>query len=174
MRITSPNGHFVSVTNDSAGRITRVDDDAKRWVSYQYDSAGALVKSGNWRGDAQDFRYDAQVNMTRVEESGTDDKGPYNFTINNTFDEQNRFKGQTVSTGTFLSAQYVTDDKSNVTQVNVGGPEGLSRYFFNEFRLRDAPRISAGQRPGMDLRARAKPKFKCYNRSRSSLPYRDD
>jgi YD repeat-containing protein len=133
VRITSPNGHFVSVTNDSAGRITRIDDDAKHWVSYQYDSAGALVKSGNWRGDAQDFRYDAHVNMTRVEESGTDDKGPYHFTINNTFDEQNRFKGQTVSTGTFSSAKYVTDDKGNVTQVNVGGPEGFSRYFFNEF-----------------------------------------
>jgi hypothetical protein len=90
------------------------------------------VKSGNWCGDAQDFRYDAQVNMTHVEESGTDDKGPYHFTINNTFDEQNRFKGQTVSTGTFSSAQYVTDDQGNVTRVSAGGPEGLSRYFFNE------------------------------------------
>jgi hypothetical protein len=34
-----------------------------------------------------------------------------------------------VSTGTFSSAQYVTDDKGNVTQVNVGGPEGLAVTF---------------------------------------------
>src|SRR5258708_23440205 len=107
LRIISPNDHFVSVTNDSAGRITRVEDDARHWVSYQYNSPGALVKSRNWRGDGQDFSYDAQFNMTRVEEFGIDSKSPYHFTIDNTFDEQNRFKGQTVSTGTFSSVEYI-------------------------------------------------------------------
>jgi YD repeat-containing protein len=132
LRVISPNDHFVSVANDSAGRIKRIEDDARHWVSYEYDSAGALVKSRNWRGNTQYFSYDAQFNMTRIEESGTDSKGPYHFTINNTFNEQNRFKGQTVSTGTFSSAEYTTDNKDNVIQVNVRGPEGLSRYFFNE------------------------------------------
>jgi hypothetical protein len=42
-------------------------------------------------------------------------------------------RGRQCLPGTFSSAQYVTDDKGNVTQVNVGGPEGFSRYFFNEF-----------------------------------------
>ena len=78
------NDHFVSVTNDSAGRITRIEDDARHWVGYQYDSAGALVKSRNWRGDAQDFSCDAEFNRNRVEESGIDSKGPYHFTVNNT------------------------------------------------------------------------------------------
>ena len=131
-RIISPNNHLVSVTSDSAGRIIRIDDDAKRWVTYQYDAAGALVKSRSSGGDAQDFTYDAQFNLTRVEELGKDSKGPYHFTINNEFNEQNRFKAQTVSTGTFASAQYITDGKGNVVQVNVHGPEGLSRYFFND------------------------------------------
>jgi YD repeat-containing protein len=132
LQVTSPHGHFVSVTNDSAGRITRIEDDAKRWVSYQYDSAGALVKSRNWRGEAQDFVYDSQFNMIRVDESGTDQQGCYGFTIKNSFNEQNRFKAQTVNTGTFASAEYNADKNNNIIQVDVRGPEGLSHYFFNE------------------------------------------
>jgi YD repeat-containing protein len=131
-QIKSPHGHFVSVTNDSAGRITRIDDDAKHWVTYQYDPAGALVKARTWQGTAQDFTYDAQFNMTRVQESGTDADGPYAFTVNNSFNEQNRFKSQTVSDGYYCSAQYVTDANNNIVQAEVRDPEGLSRYFFNE------------------------------------------
>jgi YD repeat-containing protein len=94
LRITSPHGFFVSVTNDSAGRITHVEDDAKRWVSYEYNAAGALVKSQNWRRVTQDFKYDAQFNMVRVDESGKDAQGPYRFTIINAFDKQNLFAAQ--------------------------------------------------------------------------------
>jgi len=130
--ITSPHEHFVSVTKDSGGRITRVDDDAKHWVSYSYNPAGALVKSRNWRGDTQDFRYDAQFNMTRADESGTDRQGPYRFTIINAFDQQNRFAGQTMDSGGFTSAEYITNEGGKVIQVNVGSAEGLSRYFFSE------------------------------------------
>jgi YD repeat-containing protein len=132
LRITLPHGHFVALTNDSAGRITRVEDNANRWVIYQYDSVGAWVKSRNWSGDAQDFTYDARFNMTRVEESGTDREGSYRFTINNTFDGQNRLRGQTVSTGAVFSVQYFTDDKDNIVQADVRDLEGLSRYFFDE------------------------------------------
>jgi hypothetical protein len=132
LRITSPHEHFVSVTNDSAGRITHVEDDAKHWVSYEYNSAGALAKSRNWRGDTQDFRYDAQFNMTRVDESGTDRQGPYRFTIINAFDQQNRFAAQTMDSGGFTSAEYITNESGKVIQVNVGSAEGLSRYFFSE------------------------------------------
>lgn len=132
LRIISPSDRLVSVTSDSAGRITHIEDDARHWVSYQYDSSGALVKSRTWRGDAQNFTYDAQFNMTRVDEFGTDSKGSYHFTIDNTFDEHNRLKAQTVSTGAFSSVQYITDDKDKVIQANVRGQEGFSRYFFNE------------------------------------------
>jgi YD repeat-containing protein len=73
------------VTNDSAGRIAHVEDDAKRWLSYEYNSAGALAKSRNWRGETQEFSYDAQFNMSRVDESGRDVQGLYRFTIINPF-----------------------------------------------------------------------------------------
>jgi hypothetical protein len=132
LRITSPHEHFVSVTNDSAGRIAHVEDDAKHWVSYEYNPAGALVKSCNWRGDTQDFRYDAQFNMARVDESGTDRHGPYRFTIINAFDQQNRFAAQMMDSGGFTSAEYITNESGKMIQVNVGSAEGLSRYFFSE------------------------------------------
>jgi YD repeat-containing protein len=132
LRITSPHGFFVSVTNDSAGRITRVEDDAKRWVSYEYNSVGALARSRNWRGDSQDFRYDAQFNMARVDESGKDVRGPYRFTIINAFDQQNRFAAQMMDSGGFTSAEYIANDSGKMIQVNVGSAEGLSRYFFSE------------------------------------------
>lgn len=132
LRIISPNDHFVSVTNDSVGRITRIEDDARHWVSYQYDSSGALVKSRNWRGDGQDFSYDAQFNMTHVDEFAIASKGYDHFTIDNTFDELNRFKAQTLSTGAVYSVQYI-GDKDKVIQANVRSPEGFSRYFFTAF-----------------------------------------
>jgi YD repeat-containing protein len=132
LRITSPHGFFVSVTNDSAGRITRVEDDAKRWVSYEYNSAGALAGSRNWRGGTQDYKYDAQFNMARVDESGRDARGPYRFTIINAFDKQNRFAAQTMDSGGFTSAEYITNQSGEIIQVNVGSAEGLSHYFFSQ------------------------------------------
>jgi YD repeat-containing protein len=132
LRITSPHGFFVSVTNDSVGRITRVEDDAKRWVSYEYNAAGALAKSQNWRGATQDFKYDAQFNMARVDESGRDAQGPYRFTIINAFDKQNRFAAQIMDSGGFTSAEYLTNQNGKVIQADVGSAEGLSRYFFSE------------------------------------------
>ena len=132
LRITSPHGFFVSVTNDSTGRITRIEDDAKRWVSYEYNSAGALASSQNWRGTTQDFRYDTQFNMARVDESGRDVQGPYRFTIINAFDKQNRFAAQIMDSGGFTSAEYIMNESGKVIQVNVDSAEGLSRYFFSE------------------------------------------
>jgi hypothetical protein len=70
------------------------------------------------------------------------------FTINNTFNEQNRFQGQTVSTGTFSSVQYITDDTDNVMQVTVRGPEGFSRYLFNELGYETRQEFEPVKRPG--------------------------
>ena len=120
------------MTNDSEGRITRVEDDAKRWVSYEYNAAGALARSQNWRGATQDFKYDARFNMARVDESGKGARGPYRFTIINAFDKQNRFAAQTMDSGGFTSAEYITNESGKMIQVNVGSAEGLSRYFFSD------------------------------------------
>jgi YD repeat-containing protein len=134
LRITSPHGHFISVTNDLKGRITRVEDDSHKWVSYKYDDAGCLSEAQNWRGDQQQFTYDDQFNMTFVHEEGPQ-RGlteAYDFTVTNSYDDQNRFESQRVSTGEAYSAKYITDSNNHVREADVDGPGGLSRYFFNE------------------------------------------
>jgi hypothetical protein len=134
LRITSPHSHFISVTNDSDGRITKVQDDLQEWVSYQYDDKGCLMQARNWRGDEQRFAYDGQFNMTFVHEIGppTVDGQADDFTISNRYDEQNRFEGQTLSTGEAYSAKYITDSDNRIRQTDVRGPDDFSRYFFNE------------------------------------------
>jgi YD repeat-containing protein len=134
LRITSPHGHFISVTNDSKGRITRAEDDSHNWVSYKYDDKGCLTQARNWRGDEQQFTYDNQFNMAFVHEQGpkTGLTEAYDFTVTNSFDEQNRFKSQRISTGEEYTAEYITDSDNNVLEGDVSGPSGLSRYFFNE------------------------------------------
>jgi YD repeat-containing protein len=152
-RITSPHGHFLSVANDSEGHITRVKDDSQRWVTYRYDDRGCLVEARSWRGDQQKFAYDNQFNMTFVHEKGPRTKRTeaYNFTISNTYDEQNRFKRQKISTGEAYSAKYITDSNGHVRENDVHGPAGLSRYFFNEagYETREEFRPSVG--PGWTL-----------------------
>lgn len=101
-------------------------------VSYEYNVGGALARSENWRGATQDFKYDAQFNMARVDESGRDVQGPYRFTIINAFDKQNRFAAQTMDSAGFTSAEYITNQSGKVIQANVGSAEGLSRYLFSE------------------------------------------
>lgn len=134
LRITSPHGHFVSVTNDLEGRITRVEDDSHKWVNYKYDDKGCLTQARNWRGDQQQFAYDGQFNMTFVREKGprTGRTEAYNFTVTNSYDDQNRFKRQRISTGETYSAKYFTDSNNHIRENDVRGPAGLSRYFFNE------------------------------------------
>ncbi len=43
-RITSPQGRFIVFEHDSADRIIKAADDAKRQVKYLYDTGGRLVQ----------------------------------------------------------------------------------------------------------------------------------
>ena len=133
-RVTSPHGHYVSVTNDPEGRITRVETDSHKWVEYRYDDKGCLVKARNWRGDRQTFAYDSRFNMTFVHEKGPQTSGSeaFDFSVINSYDEQNRLKRQKISTGEVYWAKYITDKRNHTRETVVGNPSGLTRYFFNE------------------------------------------
>ena len=48
------------------------------------------------------------------------------------FDQQNRFAAQTMDSGGFTSAEYITNKNGKVIQANVGSAEGFSRYSFSE------------------------------------------
>ena len=99
-------------------RITRATDDAGHWVSYEYDKHGALEKAANWRGETDEFRYDAQFNMTFVREKtpATAKRPACTVTVTNWFDSKNRFAGQTVSTGEFASVKYTTAPNGDIRE----------------------------------------------------------
>jgi hypothetical protein len=133
LKINSPHGHSIALTNDSAGRITRAEDDSHRWRTYRYDQKGCLVEARSWRGDHQTFDYDAGFNMTFVHEKGPKNDGlpPYDFAANTRFDEQNRFKSQKVTTGETYSVKYLSDGQDKIRQADVQENSGLVRYFYN-------------------------------------------
>lgn len=134
LRVTSPHGHYVSITNDSEGRIIKAETDSHKWVKYRYSDKGCLAGARNSRGDRQTFAYDGRFNMTFVHEKGPPTSGSeaYDFTIINSYDDQNRLKRQKISTGEVYWAKYITDKKNHTRETVVGNPNGLSRYFFNE------------------------------------------
>lgn len=110
-------------------------DDSGNWVSYTYDQNACLVSTNNWRKDHQEFRYDAKFNMVYLHEwgpHGRDGKGPYNFSIINRFDSQNRLAYQRVSTGERWSVRYQSDSQGRIRQTAVQDNIGLARHFFDE------------------------------------------
>jgi RHS repeat-associated protein len=47
-KVTSPDGHFATLTYDGRDQLTRIDDQLQGWIAYAYDSAGN-VESREWR-----------------------------------------------------------------------------------------------------------------------------
>lgn len=135
VRIESPHGHYISVENDSAGRILRAQDDQEHWVKYDYAPAGWLRRARTWRGETDEFKYDAHFNMTWVgEKDSKTPPGKYKFTVTNRYDSKDRFKWQKVDFGSaaqIFSAQYHEDAEGRIRQTDVRSPDGLSHYFFN-------------------------------------------
>ena len=67
-RITSPEGRFITLQNDSADRIYKIEDDQKRSVNYLYDHGGRLVEVRGLRG-VRRFEYNSTYLM-KIEEEG--------------------------------------------------------------------------------------------------------
>lgn len=134
-KITSPNQHYIAIKTDSADRITRAEDDAGHWVNYEYDPAGWLKKAQTWRGEVDEFRYDAHFNMVWVgEKDSKTPPGKYKFTVTNRYDEKNRFKWQKVDFGDsaqIFAATYHEDASGHIRQTDVQSGDGFTRYFFN-------------------------------------------
>jgi YD repeat-containing protein len=140
-RVISPHGRSVAFAVDSAGRITRAQDDTGwRWINYRYDVRGRLVETWSSRGEKQEFGYDERSNMTSVRETGvaTYRAEAYDFSLVNYDDERDRLAFQKTSTGQQWSVDYSTRASDRVQVNSVTAPDGKVRYFFNpsgyEFR----------------------------------------
>lgn len=153
LKIVSPHGRFIEITNDPSGRITKAQDDSNHWVIYEYDESGCLVKSRNWRGDSQRFRYDGRFNMAFVHEKGPAAKRTkaYDFTVTNQYDEHDRLKHQVVSSGEVYNAQYIADAEGHIREGDVQGPGGLTKYYFNQNGYMDREQFRPGELSGWNL-----------------------
>jgi YD repeat-containing protein len=132
LRITSPHGRFVDVSTDLEGRISHAVSDDGQWADYIYDEKGCLVRVLNSRRGVQIFNYDDHRNMVYVSEKGTDNEGPYHYTIRNRYDDQNRFAGQVVSTGQISSVSYQNWPGGRIRQTDVSDGYTVQRHFFDE------------------------------------------
>ena len=88
-KITSPNGRYITVTNDSSKRITQITDNAGRTVHYSYDAAGRLASVTDANNGITSYTYDDQNRMLTI----TD---PRNITyLTNQYDGAGRVTQQT-------------------------------------------------------------------------------
>ncbi len=92
-KITTPNGRFVTVTNDSSNRITQITDNSGRTVSYTYDPAGRLATVTDAGGGMTSYTYDDQNRMLTI----TDARGIAYLT--NEYDPAGRVSKQTEADG---------------------------------------------------------------------------
>lgn len=65
-KITSPNGRYIALTNDSQGRITQATDNAGRTITYAYDAAGRLSTVTDPNGGVTAYTYDDQNRMLTI------------------------------------------------------------------------------------------------------------
>jgi len=88
-KITTPNGRYITVTNDSSNRITQITDNSSRNVYYSYDTAGRLASVTDANGGITSYSYDDQNRMLTI----TDPRNiPY---LTNEYDAAGRVWKQT-------------------------------------------------------------------------------
>lgn len=88
-KITSPNGRYINLTNDSQGRITLIQDNMGRSVSYAYDAAGRLSNVTDANGGVTNYTYDDQNRMLTIQ----DPRGT--VYLSNQYDSSGRVTQQT-------------------------------------------------------------------------------
>ncbi len=102
-KITSPNGRYINVSNDSQGRVTQLNDNSGRTVSYTYDSAGRLSTVTDVGGGLTTYTYDDQNRMLTIQDA----RGI--VYLSNQYDSSGRVIKQTnADTGTYLYSWTAT------------------------------------------------------------------
>jgi RHS repeat-associated protein len=125
-QVTSPNGHWIKFTNDSANRVTKAEDNLGRSVSYTYDAAGHLSTVTDVRAGVTTYTYDANGRLATI-------KDPRNTVyLTNTYDTNGRVAQQTIANGGHFQLTYTTDSNGRVTATSLTDPRGnVRRLTFN-------------------------------------------
>ncbi|MDA0244168.1 MAG: DUF6531 domain-containing protein [Chloroflexi bacterium] len=109
-RITNDAGQQINVTNDSAGRMTRLDLFDGRSVSFAYDGEGNLTHLTNTAGGTQQFGYDSRHRMTSLRDA---DNILY---LQNFYDSRDRVVEQIDTDGTHLYLSYAATQQAQLDQ----------------------------------------------------------
>jgi RHS repeat-associated protein len=121
-RIISSAGRWLSLTYDGFARITQVQDNLGRTVSYTYDpGSGALATVTDAAGGVTEYTYDASGRMRTTKDA----RGIIWMT--NDYDSAGRVIRQTQADGTSYEFAYTLDAQGKITQVDVTDPRGYVR-----------------------------------------------
>ncbi|WP_431931220.1 RHS repeat-associated core domain-containing protein [Nonomuraea jabiensis] len=120
-QVRSPNGFWLAYTYDSGDRVTRIEDNAGRAVTYTYE--GDLLKTVTGpTGKTTTYGYDAKSRLSTV----TDARDKTYLT--NVYDANGRIGTQTIlGEGTYTFAYTLSEDGKRVTATQVTEPGGTVR-----------------------------------------------
>jgi YD repeat-containing protein len=113
--------HFIEIKRDQQGRITSVQDDQGRKVSYQYDAKGRLIETDDLGGAAWLYSYTDDNKL----KTAVDPMKRLNFEI--AYDDAGRVRRLRQPSGV---VQF-NHDRSNRSTTVIDRKQLISRYFQN-------------------------------------------
>jgi RHS repeat-associated protein len=127
LRITSPNGRWISLTYDTSNRITQATDNIGRTLSYTYDANGNLSTVTDPENNVTTYKYDASHRLLTIK----DGRGIVYLT--NQYDTSGRVSRQALADPTAVyQFTYTADGSGNITQTDITDPMGhVERLSFN-------------------------------------------
>src|SRR5437588_3947376 len=114
--------HFIEIKRDQQGKITSIQDDQGRKVSYQYDAQGRLIETDDLGGAAWLYSYTDDNKL----KTAVDPMKRLNFEVS--YDDAGRVRRLKQPSGMI---QFSYDDSSQSTTV-IDRKQLVSRYFQNK------------------------------------------
>ncbi|MFD9733276.1 RHS repeat-associated core domain-containing protein [Umezawaea sp. NPDC059074] len=120
-QVTSPNGKWISFTNNTNGQVTQARDNAGRTVDYTYDGTGHLSTVTDATGSVTTYTYDSAGRMATAKD------GRNTVYLTNTYDSAGRVRTQTAPDTGVHTFDYVTGTGGKITETRVTDPRGFVR-----------------------------------------------
>jgi RHS repeat-associated protein len=126
IRITSPNGRWISLTYDENDRVTEASDNIGRTVTYTYDEDGRLETVTDPENNVTTYTYDSSDRMLTI----TDGRDITYLT--NTYADGRVATQDLADPNATYEFDYTVDGSGNITQTDVTDPRGtVERLTFN-------------------------------------------
>jgi RHS repeat-associated protein len=130
LRVTSPNGRWISFTYDTSNRVTQAQDNIGRTVTYTYDANGNLATVTDPENHLTTYTYNAANRMETIKD------GRDIVYVTNQYDTAGRVITQTLADPSHVyQFAYTLDGSGKITQTDLTDPRGhVERLTFNSNR----------------------------------------